>query len=238
VLGGRVIGKLHQIVYVRRRHSFIAKVQSRVPEYAYVMDILAQGGASGIKRYPWRELDLLKVLDSVRPRRIVELGSGGSSAVFAAYVRETPGASLASYDHSTEWIDLTRQALEGAGLLPHRHIELRVVPMRESNRGSSYDVTLKAGIDLLYVDGPPVLRRNGVGPANQDAIVHLDSGCRPRVIMIDKRLSTVEAIRIHPAATDYRFIPGFPWLIESKQSGFRDLIFFGTYHRHSVFTKK
>ena len=113
MLRGRIIAKLHHLAHGTRRHRFIGKILSRVPEYAQVMDALTEGGASGAKRYPWRELDLLKVLDSVRPRRIVELGSGGSTAIFAAWVRETPGASLVSYDHSMEWIDLTRQALEG-----------------------------------------------------------------------------------------------------------------------------
>ena len=237
MLRGRIIGKLHRIAYGRRRHRFIAMIQARIPEYAQVMDTLAEGGASGTKRYPWRELDLLKLLGSARPRRIVELGSGGSTAVFAAWVRETPGASLVSYDHSKEWTDLTSYALEGAGLLPHRHVELRVVPTRESDRGSSYDMTLDAGIDLLYVDGPPVLFRNGP-TANQDAINHLDSGGRPRTIMIDKRLATVEAIRIHPAADDYSFTPGLPWLVENRRCGFGDLAAFGAYHRHSVFTRK
>ena len=236
MLRGRIIGKLHHLVYGVRRHRFIATIQSRIPEYAHVMDTLTAGGASGARRHPWRELDLLKVLDQVRPKRIVELGSGTSTGVFAAWVRETQGASLVSYDHSQEWADLTQQALEGSGFLPHPRIELRVVPMRESDRGSSYDVTLETGIDLLYVDGPPVLFRNGP-TANQDAIDHLDSGGRPRAIMIDKRLATVEAIRIHPAAADYSFTPGFPWLVESKRSGFRDLAAFGAYHRHSVFTR-
>ena len=235
MLRSRFIGRLHHLVYGVRRHRFIAKIQSRIPEYAHFMNTLTEGGASGARRHPWRELDLLKVLDRVRPKRIVELGSGTSTGVFTAYVRETEGASLLSYDHSQEWAELTRQALEGAGLLPHRHIELRVVPMRESVRGSSYDMTLETGIDLLYVDGPPVLLRDGP-TANQDAIDHLDSGGRPRAIMIDKRLATVEAIRIHPAAADYSFTPGLPWLIESKRSGFRDLMAFGAYHRHSVFT--
>ena len=110
--------------------------------------------------------------------------------------------------------------------------------MRESDRGSSYDVTLDAGIDLLYVDGPPVLFRNGLGTANQDAIGHLDSGHRPGSIVIDGRVATVEALRTHPALADYLFIPGTTHLMKSKRVGVRDLAAFGAYHRHSVFTHK
>ena len=233
----RNVYRAHRLVYGRRRRRFIAQIQSRVPEYAQVLDALVEGGATGARWYPWRELDLLKVLDRVRPKRIVELGTGGSSAVFAAWVRGTEGASLVSYDHSQQWAELTAQALEGAGFLPHSRIELRVVPMRESDRGSAYDMTLEAGIDLLYVDGPPVLRRNGP-TANQDAIEHLDSGGRPRAIMVDMRIATVDALRIHPAAAEYSFTPGFIWLAKSKQARVKDLAAFGAWHQHSVFTRK
>lgn len=170
--------------------------------------------------------------------RIVELGSGASTAVFAAFVRETPGASLLSYDHSESWAELTRQALKGAGFLPHRGIEFRVAPMRESDRGSSYDMTLEAGIDLLYVDGPPAQRRNGPTAINSDAIDHLDRGGRPGSIMIDLRLATVDAIRTHPASDDYSFTPGLDWLVKGGPIGLKDLVAFGAYHRHSVFTRK
>lgn len=235
-LGGRIVRKSHHLAYGARRRRFIAKIQSRIPEYPQVLDTLTGGGASGIKRYPWRELDILKVLDRVRPKRIVELGSGASTAVFAHFVRETPGASLLSYDHSESWAELTRQALQGAGFLPNPCIEFRVASMRESDGGSSYDMTLETGIDLLYVDGPPVLLENGQATANQDAIEHLDEGGRPGVIMIDKRLATVDAIRTHPASNDYSFTPGLDWL--AKGGELKNLAAFGAYHRHSVFTRK
>ena len=237
-VGGRIIKKSYRHVYGERRLRFIAKIQARIPEYAHVMDALTEAGAMGTRGYPWRELDLLKVLDRVRPGRIVELGSGASTGVFAAWVRETQGASLLSYDHSQQWADRTRQALQGAGLLPHRRIEFQVAPMHESDRGSSYDLTLETGIDLLYVDGPPVLRRNGRSTANQDTIAHLDSGGRPGTIMIDDRVVTVDAVRIHPAAGDYSFTPGYSWLIKSERAGIKDLAAFFTYHRHSVFTRR
>lgn len=224
--GGRIIRGAHHLVHGVRRHRFIAKVQRRIPEYAHVLDALVEGGANGARRYPWREFDLLKVLDRVRPKRIVELGSGGSTAVFAAWVRVTEGASLLSYDHSQEWADLTFSALKGAGLLPHPRIELRVAPMRESDQGSSYDLTLETGIDLLYVDGPPIQYRNGQPGANQDPARHLDAGGRPRTIMIDGRVATVDALLIHPGASGYSFTPGLPYLISGGGS-LKDLAAFG-----------
>ena len=235
--GQQELYRAHRLVYGARRRRFIEKIRRRVPEHAHVLDTLVEGGATGARRYPWRELDLLKALDRVRPKRIVELGSGGSTAVFAAWVRGTEGASLLSYDHSQQWADLTAQALKGAGFLPHSQIELRVVPMLESAQGSAYDMTLEAGIDLLYVDGPPVLRRNGP-TANQDAIEHLDSGGRPRAIMVDMRIATVDAIRIHPAAAEYSFTPGLIWLAKSKSARVKHLAAFGAWHQHSVFTRK
>lgn len=235
--GIRNVYRAHRLVYGVRRRRFMEKVQRRVPEYAQVLDALVEGRASGARRYPWRELDLLKVLDRVRPKRIVELGSGCSSAIFAAWVRGAEGASLVSYDHSQRWADLTAQALEGVGFLPSSRIELRVIPMRESDRGSAYDMTLESGIDLLYVDGPPVLKRNGL-TANQDAIKHLDQGGRPRAIMVDMRIVTVDALRIHPATAEYSFMPGLDWLAQSKSARVKDLAAFGAYHRHSVFTRK
>ena len=236
MLCSRVINRLYHLCYVIRRRQFVALLESRLPHQRDVIEALHAGGATGVRAYPWRELDQLKVLDRLRPRRIVELGSGASTAAFSAWVQETPQASLLSIDHSEEWADLTRDALRRGGFLPHPRIDLRVVPMRESASGSSYAMTLEEGIDLLYVDGPPVLRRNG-RTANQDAIEHLAAGGRPGAIMIDGRYATVEAVRSHPAAKNYRFTPGFPWLRNYCPLDPRHLAAFGTYHRHSVFTR-
>ena len=232
----RLLTLLHRLGYGSRQRRLVALVQSRLPHHANVMRTLQGGGAGGLRRYPWRELDQLKILDRLRPRRIVELGSGASTAVFSAWVQRTPDASLLSVDHSEDWADLTRDALRRAGFLPHPRIDVRVVPMRETASGSSYAMTLEDGIDLLYVDGPPVLMRDGP-TANQDAIEHLASGGRPNAIMIDSRLATVEAIRQHPDAADYRFTPGLPWLTNHCPLDVRYLAAFGTYHRHSVFTR-
>ena len=114
-LRGRLIRKSHHLAYGTRRRRFIMKIESRIPEYPHVLDTLAGGGGTGIRKYPWRELDIVKVLERMRPKRIVELGSGASSAVFAAFVRETPGASLLSYDSSESCAELTRQALLRTG---------------------------------------------------------------------------------------------------------------------------
>jgi len=200
------------------------------------MHILKKEGAGGPKRYPWREVDQLKILDRLRPLRIVELGSGASTAVFSAYVKRTPDASLLSIDHSEDWAAVTRDALGRAGFLPHPRIEIRVAPIRETASGSAYAMALEDGIDLLYVDGPPVLMRGGGYTANQDAIEHLAAGGRPGAIMIDSRLATVEAIRLHPDGADYRFTPGLPWLTSYCPLDVRHLAAFGRYHRHSVFT--
>lgn len=75
---------------------------------------------------------------------------------------------------------------------------------------------LEAGIDLLYVDGPPV---SWSPPVNLDALDHLDKGGRPRTIMIDVRLATVDAIHAARAAADYSFTPGLRWAMESPRAG-------------------
>ena len=228
---------LHRLGYGRRRRQFAALVQSRLPHHADVMHTLQEGGAGGPRRYPWRELDQLKILDRLRPRRIVELGSGASTAVFSAWVQRTPEASLLSIDHSEDWAALTCDALGRAGFLPHPRIDVRVVPIRKTASGNAYAMALEDGVDLLYVDGPPVLMRDGA-TANQDVIEHLAAGGRPGAIMIDSRLATVEAVRLHPARRDYRFTPGLPWLISHCPLDLRYLAAFGSYHRHSVFTRK
>lgn len=114
---------------------------------------------------PISMLSLLRLVMSVRPRLILECGSGTSTVWLAAALREIGGGRLVSLDHLEEYAQQTRAALADQGL--EGIADVRCAPLvRVELAGESvqwYDpVTVSdvSGVDLLVVDGPP----KGVGP--------------------------------------------------------------------------
>ena len=234
----RIILKLHDIGCARQMEHCKAKVEKDVPGYARYMEHLTRGTAIGVKGHPWRALDQLRVLRKVKPLRIVEIGSGTSTGIFADYIHKQSGGSLLSLDESAKWAELTLAGLVKAGLAPIRGIELKIVTRLENDRGSFLDISLPSEIDLLYIDGPSVMTRNGVETANQDIIRHLNAGHRPGAIMVDGRTETVDAIREHSASSEYDFVPSISYIGKARNVRLGDYLTFDIYHRHSFFLRR
>jgi len=233
-----LLSGLYDLAYGPRKKKYISILESRIPTFSRFLSTLHQGNAIGVSGYPWRAIDQFKVLGMVQPRRIVELGSGTSTGVFADYVRQTPGASLLSVDEVQRWAELTQAGLAAAGLAPHPSVDVISANRIDTPSGSLYDLELEPDIDLLYIDGPTVLVKDGHKTANQDIILYFNKGCAPQAIMVDVRIDTVEAILGHPASAHYNFTPGMPYLKRGKKMKLSDLKYFGAFDRHSVFVRK
>jgi predicted O-methyltransferase YrrM len=141
-------------------------------------------------------LVLLNTLEAQKPRRILELGGGVSTLIFAAYAARRGGdASIWSIDHDAGWLDQTRQSLEEAGLAgPVRLIH---APLAEREIGgircTAYllpDSELEEhsgseGFDSCFIDGPPAAVGRGpclplVAPyLAPGATILLDDALRP-----------------------------------------------------------
>jgi len=175
----------------------------------------AQANQSGAPRQPFKGRDLWRILDSVRPASIVELGSGTTSAVFALWAREH-AARYTAYEHHQAWSEVTSRCLDEAGLAPAAgSAGIVCIPTRVAADQSSigFAQALPEDADFLYVDGPPCVLDSGRKVPNDDATRLLDGGHRPRAIVIDGRTETVDLLLKHPAISKYDFRPGLAYCL-------------------------
>ena len=119
-----------------------------------------------------------------RPRLIVECGSGSSTVILAACLRQLGAGRLVSLEHSPEYAEKTRANLRLAGLASWAVVV--TAPLKTHHvRGQEmlwYDVqpdTLPdTPIDLLVVDGPPRrVARRARFPAVPVLRQHLSDRC-------------------------------------------------------------
>jgi Methyltransferase domain len=110
-------------------------------------------------------IELAAYLDRVRPSRILEAGSGYSTAILAAYAAQS-GAEVVTLEHDRTYFRMTMRGLHRLGV--DRHVDLRLAPLRYHwfrGRGPYqwYDSPLEGEFDFAFIDAPPkVLGRRGV----------------------------------------------------------------------------
>lgn len=91
-------------------------------------------------------------LATLRPKVIVEAGSGSSTVILARYAKAT-GAKVVTLEHLPVFADRTRAALDRA--VPGHSVDLRLAPLVEADGGPWYDTGLPDDVDFALVDGPP-----------------------------------------------------------------------------------
>lgn len=102
-------------------------------------------------------IELAAYLDRVRPRRILEAGSGYSTAILAAYAAQS-GAEVVTLEHDKTYLQKTMRGLHRLGV--DRHVDLRLARLRPhwfEGRGPYqwYDSPLEGDFDFVFIDGPP-----------------------------------------------------------------------------------
>ncbi len=108
-----------------------------------------------------------------RPRRILEAGSGVSTALLARYA-ELTGAEVVTLEHDPRFLRQTAALLDRLAL--RRAVDLRLAPLAPLRRNGSAPVTwyrpLPDGeFDFIFVDGPPQqVGREGALPALADQL--------------------------------------------------------------------
>ncbi len=100
----------------------------------------------------WR---IVGAIEKLRPREVVELGSGASTLVVAKALQLNGGGRLTSLDQHADFVEATAQWLAGHNLHPVvRHAPLAEDPSHWASHW--YDLpSLPPEIDLLVIDGPP-----------------------------------------------------------------------------------
>lgn len=90
------------------------------------------------------------------PRQVVEFGSGMSTVLLAEYARDT-GATITSFEHSTEYAGRTKEQLDARDL--GGRVDLRLCSISDidtpAGRLPWYRDDIPDRVDFALVDGPP-----------------------------------------------------------------------------------
>jgi predicted O-methyltransferase YrrM len=154
---------------------------------------------------------VLRQVDLLELRTVVELGSG-ISTVFLASALRSIGGTLVSVEHDPEWVRRTRRmlAFEDFGEDLVRVLEVPLLDQSDGLRwydGAPLAPLLRQPIDLLLVDGPPAqdpARRGDRYPAagffipalHRQSLVVLDDVWRPGEAEIVKRWAAEHDLRL------------------------------------------
>jgi precorrin-6B methylase 2 len=102
-------------------------------------------------------IELAEHLELTRPERILEIGSGFSTAILASYAARH-GATVVSLEHHPVYMDRTRRGLEELGLADHVELRFAQLSKRLLPNGQEYfwyKLVLEDSFNFVFVDGPP-----------------------------------------------------------------------------------
>ena len=126
-----------------------------------VSEFFTDGAAAN----PSLQLLHLKVLQFVKPKAILELGSGQTTKVLSAYARAMPASYILSLEQDASWM----QRLAPDVIHDYRHA--RIVPRTFTCRGSNLRLTTEwykeipelhaRKFDYILVDGPDLRNPSG-----------------------------------------------------------------------------
>lgn len=147
--------------------------------------------------YGYSLLALWRLLERHRPSSILELGSGGSTGVFARYCA-TYGARLVTLDEDPRWLDVTKEIVEDEHPTADVHFRLAARVVRQDGTEPNefrYDAVLQPEFDLVLVDGPSLFHegKHFHWAANTN-VFDVVQGNKPEVILVDMRPGTVDEI--------------------------------------------
>jgi predicted O-methyltransferase YrrM len=128
-------------------------------------------------------------------RTIVECGSGVSTLLFGAKLRQAGAGHVWSIEHDPQWADYMRRLIERVGLqdwitlveAPLEETQIAGRPLAWYSRAALPEVLVLPRIDVLLVDGPPMatgrLNRFGAlpvfdGQLHASSLVVLDDAYR------------------------------------------------------------
>jgi hypothetical protein len=155
-------------------------------------------------------LELWQTLERMRPRTIVECGSGATTCVFAEYAAQRSGVTVLSLENGAQYLEETKSRMpaELRGIPTMVHAP-RVIEPDGSDEVCYYEPNYLAHlvptVDLVYVDGPYNVSptRPGKDMPCVDAIRLLEQGFDVEHILFDNRLSSVRQFMRSRFATSY-----------------------------------
>lgn len=132
----------------------------RTVEPLRVYELVADGGLpfDGWQIGPTLAVELAEHLERTRPRALLQLGCGSSTAVLAAHIARR-GGTLTVIDHDAVRTNRLRERLERLGLAEFIQLKLAVLQdflCADGETRSWYDILLGDCFDFIFVDGPPL----------------------------------------------------------------------------------
>lgn len=195
----------------------------QAPQLIKAYDFFGQQSQLGAPRQPFKGWDVWRLLDVMRPGFIFEAGSGTTSAVFALWAKKH-GARYLCFENDPVWAGVTENCLRQSNLIGKRS-PVRFVEAILDDRGESigFKDDIPVGADFIYIDGPPCKLDKGKKVPNNDMNRCLENGARPKVVVIDGRVDTVDMVNTHSSRYLYDFFPSFVYCLRRslwKQSFF------------------
>ena len=124
-------------------------------------------------------LTLVNISQKVKPKVVLDLGSGISTLVLA---KATPAAKVFSIDHLEEFAGKTKSLLADHEIT---NVDLRVAPLSPNSAGSDwYQLSALSDInqiDLLFIDGPPGSKDD---KARHPVLAHCLSKLSPSAVIV------------------------------------------------------
>lgn len=210
----------------------ISSTTKETPELLKAYEAFARNSQSGSPRQPFKGWELWNLLEKYKPKHIAEMGSGTTSAVFALWA-EKNRATYVCYEHHAEWAKITESCLRDTDLIKGDS-PVKVIPTRVSDdkKANGFIESVPEDADFIYVDGPPCKLEDGTKVPNDDVIRLFDHGGKPRTIVVDGRLETVDIIREHELGKKYIFTPSLVFCL--RRGRYFDVM---TAPEHSVFRR-
>ena len=184
------------------------------------------------KYYNLRLLEIDRILKTKNITSIIEIGTGRTTFFFA----KVTGVTLKCYEQNSDWVEIVSNGLTSVGAYRPPIILSDVI---EHKAGGKFLSLLPEHVDLLYIDGPFIKNPNmhfathTKKPAYYDFETFFENGIFPKIIMIEGRTDTADAILQSRFSYKYRFIPEFQHAIQRQ-----NLAGALKFSRHSIFELK
>ena len=163
--------------------------------------------------FPWKAQALIDAVETQRPKSVIEVGSGTSTALFGALAHKY-GFEFLSLENHPGTVEYVEHIVEGTPFANKINIQVCDFVKRRTITGGAYywyDVRLEESdkFDFVFVDGPMgrLVGRNGAIPA---LYPHLTA---------DFRLYLDDAQREHEAACVRQWQELYPELVHEPVNG-------------------
>ena len=174
------------------------------PDVFNHMNLRLSRGSGNHTFLEWKLLELLFLLEEIRPKTIVEFGSGITTFIFARYAA-AHGASVTTVDETAAWQEQIKSEFP-AEYLDHVTWECRSRQSHIEPCGEvmfyeqGYASRLPDVIDLAYVDGPICI---GDRDPCVDAVKLACSGRLVRHVLFDYRIASAAYLLDSPLGSLY-----------------------------------